>query len=227
MKPRNGLITFLTLLAWGSSPAIGEASKPLSPRAAEIRSMKSAARDALDERCQIKANWKSVDCLARIEVENAARAEDRQSLERGRERERKDCVAGKKDACIKLACPRDGAIFFSTAAEVRACSRAQGLPVTDKWAQTSESTDDTYHRFGYVCLQPLRFLDSFGVEVSVFAGAKVRWVVTDKQGPKEYEAEVVKDRTFSSKEAAATADCVAQVPRHREFMKLGGFIPLK
>jgi hypothetical protein len=220
------LLACLVMASSFAALAAADSSRPLSARALEIEKMKSKDRDALDARCRITANWKTPDCLARIEVEEARAAENRRSAEYDREFLRDECAAGDKAQCIKLACPGDGALYRRTDAEVRACSRARGLPTTAKWAQVSESRDDYQHRFGYVCLQPMHFLDPYGVKISMFAGANVTWRVTDEAGPKSFEEEVIKDRTFTTKDAAATAGCVAEVPRTKEFLKAGGLTPL-
>jgi hypothetical protein len=221
------LIVFLTVAAGVAGGQAADSPKPLNARAREIEKMKSSERNALDARCRIQANWKTPDCIARIEVEEASAAEWRMSVERERKYLREDCAAGDQEKCIKLACPSDARIYSRTAAEVRACARASGLPITAKWAQTSESLDNYQHRFGYVCLEPIHFVDPYGVKASVFAGALVRWFVTSQPGPKKYEEESIKDRTFPTKEAAATAGCVAEIPRHREFLKLGGLTPVE
>lgn len=195
--------------------------KPVSPRALEIRKMKSRERDAVDARCRVRANWQTPDCMARREAEEAKIAENNIEEMKNLEYRRGLCADGNKEVCKQLACPGDGAMMMGGSAEVaKTCSRFRKLPFSAQWAQIGESRDERRHEFFYLCLEPLRFLDPYGVTAAVLPEMKVTWKVTADSKAKRYEAQGIENQTFATKEAAVTAGCPVSRRKLAEFFNV-------
>ena len=220
-----GLALFTSLAVQSAEPGTD-----LSPRARELlKLMKTQPQvwDALDDRCHKRMNWQTPDCVARGEIARFLFATDHLRREPERKLLREQCDAGDQEKCIKLACTTEVGHHIGTPAEMTACARAKGLAVAATWAQTYEVRNDHEHRFNYVCLEPMHLLDPYGVKVAKLASETVRSRGTDKSGAQVYEAESIQERTFATKEAAATAGCVATRPQHIELAKSLGFTPIE
>lgn len=208
-----------------SAPFAAEPAKQLSPRALQIKNMKSGERDALDAKCQVKANWPTPDCVARREAEDASVARDPIQEEKELKYRRAVCADGDQVMCERLACPTDGAMMLSGNIEVaKACARFRKLPITKQWAQTNDSRDSAVHHFHFLCLRPMTFLDRFGVPFTVLPETSVDGRVSGDSKVRKYVVPRLEGRTFASKEEAATAGCEIAPQATKEFFTYATFV---
>jgi len=200
-----------------SAPYAAEPAKGLSARAIQIKNMESRERDALDARCQVKANWQTPDCVARREAEAARVAVDPIHEEKELKYRRAVCAGGDQGECESLACPTDGAMMLSGSIDVaKACARYRKLPITKQWAQTSD--------VHYICLHPMKFLDKFGAPFTVLPDTSVSRRVSGNSKTRKYVVQAIAGREFDSKEEAATAGCEIARPLLKEFFTYATFV---
>jgi hypothetical protein len=204
-------------------------SRPLSPRAAQLKKQfeacgfgsdaKCAEFTELSKFCTQRANWETADCAAVREV-NADFVGSLDRLgDRLNERERQKCREDNdKKACDGLACPLS-MMMEGSDSQVRACSRHRGLPSTSTWAQISERTYDYNGMWTgeYLCLKFVETRNPIGQAISLRPSVQVKDEMKGGERLPGYSVSSIRRETFPTKEAAVAAGCKAQSEKFRNW----------